>query len=377
MVLSWHKDWTGERDPKAIRTRRSYLRAIEPNKIRKLASRARGVRDGRLDLAEELALPIFDELEMADEVYAVSHPLKLLALADVHGDDEQNVQQRFEALCVLDLAAMSYELERIDPMVDVEEDVDAMRQLLQRSVLIDGSRKRFIYTYHDPEDMYRVKAVSYDVPGTFGKLLERKHNSRVRMTREGVTLRTGTRAKNRFRTVMKLLQQQIAPKEGHDPMLVKDRCGFKFVVESIDAVNALAEELVWNLIAFGAEVYPDSDNLTKETGTAADPTNSLSSPKYKQKQLAVFWHNRWYEFQIVTFGVFYSAKYAHDEENHTIYKMRQGMKNMLPLLFPGKIYLPEQSWQDASLQQLLYERQRENLGWFHERQKRNGNGSKH
>lgn len=374
-VLSCHADWAGERDASVILKRRQYLRAIKAEQIRKLASRARGVRDGRLELAKELAWPILDELEMADEVYSVSNPLDLLALVDIPGDDEHHRRQRFEALCILDLASMSYELERIDPMVRVEEDVGEMRRMLQRAVFAEGSRKRVVYTYHDPDDMYRVKEVSYDEPGSFGSLLQRKHNDRVRTTREGVTLRSSPRAKNRFRTVIKLLQQQITPKADQDPMLVKDRCGFRFVVESVEAASALAEEMEWNLIAFGAEVFPDGDNLTKDTGEAADPSNPTSSPKFRKRQMAVFWHNRWYEFQIVTFGMYYSSRYAHDEENHAIYKMRQGTRNMLPMLFPGRIYLPEGSWQDQALQDLLYERQIENLGWFHERQKRNGNGA--
>ncbi len=77
----------------------------------------------------------------------------------------------------------------------------------------------------------------------------------------------------------------------------------------------------------------------------------------------VHWSRRWYEFQIVTFSDYYGALYAHDEENHVVYKLRQGVKDMLPMLYPGSVYLEEGSWEDERLVRLLYDRQIQNLGW--------------
>ncbi len=372
LVLEWRKDWTGERDPKAIRTRLAVLRGCKPTDMELLSNRVREARDGRALLAKELAWPIYDELHMIGSVFATSNPLDLLELADIAGSDRLIVQQRFEALCLTDLAIAMYQLERIDSMNRVEEDMRGMIDLLQRRIFSGTTRDLDIYTYHDAQDMFRVKGVSYDVSGEFPNLVQRKHNSLCRVTKEGIVLRFDVRPKDRFRTVVKLVKQLNAPKEGQDPYLVKDRCGFKFVVQSTEDAIALAEELEWFLVASGADVKSDGDNLTVETGVGADVTNPHTSPNYRKKQLAVHWHGRWYEFQIVLFSGYYSAQYALDDENHTVYKLRQGMKDILPMLYPGKIFLEEKTWESDALQKMLLERQLENLGWWHQRKQRNG-----
>ncbi len=372
LVLGWKKDWTGARDPSAIRERRAYLRDRDPADIALLSNHVREARIGRVDLMRELAFPLSDELHMVSDVECASNPLDLIDLADVPGDDRLVVQQRFEALCLADLAVAMHELERRDSMDRVEQDLRAMITLLERRIFSGETRDLDIYTYHDPEELYRVRQVVYDVPTDFAGLVERKHNSRCRITRDGKITRFDARPKDRFRTILKLIKQITSPKADQDPYLVKDRCGFKFVVQDVETARVLAEELRWYLVASGARVREDGDNLTVETGAAADTTNPRSSPRYRKKQLAVHWHGRWYEFQVVVFAGYYGSLYVQDEENHVIYKMRQGVKDILPMLYPGPIYLEEGSWEIDGLTKLLYERQIENLGWNLRR--RNGNG---
>lgn len=363
LVLGWRKDWTGDRNPSAVRTRHAYLRALNAPDILLISNRVREAREGRLRLARELAWPIYDELHMVSDVFVTSNPLDLADIADRAGTDRLFVRQRFEALCLIDLAVAMHELEHHDSMDRVEEDLRSMIGLLERRLFSGETCDLDIHTYHDPDDMYRVRETSYDVAASFPKLMERKHNSPCRITRAGTVARFDVRPKDRIGTVAKLLRQTVAPKEGHDPFVVKDRCAFKLVVKDVASVRALAEELAWYLEASGAKVCDGGDNLTAETRTAADVTNARSSPKYRKKQLDVFWHGRWYEFQIVTFAGYYGALYALDEENHGIYKLRQGVKDVLPMLYPGFIYLEEGSWESPELQKLLYERQIENLGW--------------
>lgn len=364
LVLGWMKDWTGIRDPDAIRERRSYLRARNPGEIAHIANRVRDAREGRLSLARELAWPIYDELHMVSNVFVTSNPLDLLDIVDTDGDDKLLVQQRFEALCLSDLAVAMHELEQRDSMDRVEHDLHAMIQFLERRIFSGETRELDIYTYHDPDDMYRVRQTSYDAPATHAALVERKHNSRCRITRDGVVTRFDVRPKDRFRTVIKLLKQTMSPKPGHDPFVARDRCGFKFVVKGVADASALAKELEWVLSASGADVRDGGDNLTKETGAPADVTNARSSPKYLKKQFDVLWHGRWYEFQIVVFSGYYSALYALDEENHVIYKLRQGVKDVLPVLYPGHLYFEEaDGWESEGVVKLLMDRQIENLGW--------------
>lgn len=378
-VLSWNRDWTGLRDPMATRKRKSYLESIEAKKIKHVASRVAEAREGRMLLAREIAWPIVDELEMIGEVLVTSNPLALLRLADKAGDSRLVSRQRFEALCLFDLGLAGFELERIDPMRRVEDDVRAMISLLDALVFSGETQDLDVHTYHDADDVYRVKGISYGVPApeAYPNLAPRKHYSLCRITNKGVVLRFDVRAKDRFRSVVKLLKQTERPKKDQDPLLVKDRCGFKFVVQDLDAVRTLTEELRWNLEACDAIVHGDGDNLTVNTGMPADPSNPRSSSKYKKKQLAVYWHDRWYEFQIVAFADYYSARYSLDEENHDIYKLQQGSKDVLPMLFRGGLYLEEGRWDDPALQKMLYDRQLENLGWSHKRHNRNGNGTTH
>jgi hypothetical protein len=363
IVLGWRKDWTEDRNPSAVRSRQAYLRSLKASDIQSIANRVRDARKGRLDLANKLAWPIFDELHMVNDVSVTSNPLDLVEIADRSGADPLVVRQRFEALCLVDLAVVMHELEKHDPMDRVEYDLLSMIYLLDRRLFSPATCSLDIHTYHDPEDSHRVKEVSYDTGASFPGLLERKHNSTCRVTNENVVVRSDARPKDRFETVLKLLRQTSASKSGRDPFVVMDRCAMKFAVKDISSARRLAEDLTWQLIAANAEVRDGGDNLTVETNAPADTSNARSSSKYRKKQLDVLWHGRWYEFQIVIFPHYYSALYALDEENHDIYKLRQGYKDVLPMLFPGPIYLEEKTWDSESLQRLLHERQMQHLGW--------------
>lgn len=151
-----------------------------------------------------------------------------------------------------------------------------------------------------------------------------------------------------------------------------DRCGLKFVLKSVEEARTLSAEVCWMLDANGAFVTPDGDNLTEETATAADPDNAHASPKYRKKQISVLWNGRVYEIQFVLFSGYYAALYALDDENHDIYKLRKALGDVLPLLYPGSIYLDEGTWDDPGLRQMLRDRLIETLGWNRERHLRNG-----
>lgn len=373
LALSWHKDWkSGVPNPTALTTRRAYLRSLQSAEIGQIAELVRETRDGRLRLAYDLARPIYDELHMVSDVFTSSNPLDLLDLADVPGDDRLIAQQRFEALCVVDLAIATYELERYDPMQRVEEDLKAMIHLLERRVFSGETRELDIYTYHDAV-RYGVEHVSYDRSDPRDGLLERQHNSRCRIVRRGgLVTRFDARPKDRFHTVLKIIRQILMPKAGKDPYRMSDRCGMKFVVQDLAAARMLAEEIQWMLEASGARVQGDGDNLLAETGAPADLENPHSSPRYRKKQFAVTWNGRVYEIQIVLFPDYYAAHYALDDENHDIYKLGQAQDDVLPLLFPGDIYLEERTWKNESLRRLLHDRQIETLGWSRERHVRNG-----
>jgi len=377
-VLEWRKDWTGRYDPSVIRVRRAYLETLAPRDIVLLSNRVREARRGRMALAHELAFPVEDELEMVSGVESTSNPFELAGLADVPGDDCFVTQQRFEALCVLDLAVMMSELERGDPMDRVEADQGAMIALLEEHVFSGTPIDLDVFTYHDPapSGMYRVREVRYQDPASLPAWLERKHNSRCRITRDGIVAHFTGKPKDRFDTVIKLLRQVSRPKEGWNPCVVKDRCRCTFVVQDIGCVRALSGELRSVLGVHGALLHDGGDNLTVMTTGASDPTNPFSSPKFRKKQFDLQWHGRWYEIQIVTFDGFYGARYASDTQNHAIYKLLQGTRDILPAFYPPHVYLEDgETWSAPELQRLLLDRQVQNLGWSQRR--RNGHAGSH
>lgn len=375
-ALAWKNDWTGEYVPGALDPRDDFLRGIGSSDLRLLANRVREARKGRAALARELAFPVEDELELVSNVESTSDPFRLLDLAAAAGSGAIGIQQRFEALCLFDLAAMMFELERIDPMDQVEEDQRSIIGLLERD-LFDGTAVDLdIFTHHDPSPggAYRILRTEYDRPTDVAGTIMRKHNSRCRVTRSGIVTHFTGRPKDRFDAVLKLLRQVAFPKPGRDPHVLKDRCRCTFVVRDVDDAVALGDELKMNLRVRGAEMRDGGDNLTRSTGKAADTGNPFSSKRYRKRQFDVFLRSRWYEIQIVTFAGYYGARYTIDEENHVIYKLRQALVGALPMLFPGHIYLEERTWDDPALQRLLLERQRENLGWPY-RRLGNGNGT--
>ena len=82
-----------------------------------------------------------------------------------------------------------------------------------------------------------MKETEFDHPGMHGRLRERRHLSRCRLLPDRSFGRFDARSKDRFRTVLKLIKQIEKPKPGRDPFLVKDRCGFKFVVTDVRAAR--------------------------------------------------------------------------------------------------------------------------------------------
>lgn len=357
------RDWTGTCGQGAVAERRDYLRALSPEKITRMSDYVREARAGRKAVGHELAFPVEPMLEMISGVESTSNPLDLLLLAEVPGDDCVAVQQRFEAVCVLDLAAMTLELERRDPMDAVEYDQRAMIALFEEHVFAGRPYDLDIYTYHNSADAYRAAVVSYDHPVAAPGLVERRHVSRCRTARCGVGAHFIGMPKNRFEAIVKLLRQADAPKPNRDATVVRDRCRFLMVVKDVETARDFAAEIRWQLESHGAVVTDGGDNLTVDTGLPADPDNPASSRRYRKLQLDVLWRGRWYEIQFQTFDAHYSAKYALDEENHVIYKLTQGVRGVLRLFFPPDIYLAGERWDDPRLHGELHKRQIENLGW--------------
>ncbi|NBT37158.1 MAG: hypothetical protein EBT21_03420 [Actinobacteria bacterium] len=342
---------------------------MPPEEVARFSDIVREVRKGRHNLVEHLAQPVSDELERVSNVGTCSNPLLLLALADVAGDDHLIARQRFEALSIIDLAIMTRELERHDPMLRVEHDQTAMIELLEKLMFSGSTTPLTVYTYHDAERR-SVRHVSYGTSDPQNGTSERVHHNICRvLSRDGVVARLDGEPKERFSTVLMLLRQ-MWENDGRDPYRMTDRCRFKFAVKDVDAVRTLSDELYRVLVSSGASVKDDGDNLLPES--AATATKRNQSKKYRKKQLVVTWNGRVYEFQIVLFQDYYGAKFALDDENHRVYKLRQGIECLLPLLYPGSLYLKEGTWEDPSLKRLLHDHIILTLDWNHERYARNG-----
>lgn len=362
-VMGWRRDWTGAHNRDVLNRRYEYLRDRPSGEVAYIRQLVRWARDARLLLARELAWPIYDELHMVDDTFCCSDPFGLLGFVDVPGDDPLLVQRRFEALCLADLGVAMFELELADSMDRVEADLASMLALINGKIMSRDTVDLVIYTYHDPNDMYSARGVSFGEPGSFPGLYERRHMSRCRISRDGIIFRSKTRPKDPFRSLVKIMRQMDAPTSGKDSFLIKDRCAFQFVTKDATSAAALAAQIRHCLEVAGAHVFDDGDNLTADTGHQANVENGMSSRKYRKKQMVALWHGRWYEFQFLTFQDYYGSRYALDDANHVIYKLRQGLTGVLPVFFPGPIYLEEGTWDSDGLKTMLYERQIENLGW--------------
>lgn len=372
-VLKWSEDWTGKHDPAAIERRRVFLRAMDPMAVAALSGQVRIARKERIALAEEFVNDVLDdELDEEPAVSVTSKPLDLLRLADQPGDDPMLVQRRFEALCLCDFAVAMHELEAFDSMDQVESDLRDMIKLLSNRMFLRKTSDIDVYTYHaDDAGMHRVREVSFDAPKRFPGLIERRHNSRCLVATNGQPVHYGVRAKDLFRTVMKIVKQVNVGRS--NPHVVKDRRGLRLVVRTMEEALWVEREVRWQLTASGATVKEDGNNLTKASSGPADITNANSSEHFKVLKLLAHWCGHWYEFQIVLFAGLYSSRYALDDENHKIYKLGQALDNAFPVLYPGHIYLEEGSWKNPELRKLLLASRVDRLGWSRHR-KQNGNG---
>lgn len=362
--VEWTKDWTTADRPAAFAERRAYLGRLSNVRLALLDEWVRAMRTDRWELAKELVAPIVRELETVALTDMKSNPFALLEFGDVRGDSIFAAKRRFEALCLFDLAIGVDLLEQEDPASVVENDGAQMMSLLEQELFrTDELRVVTVWSYHDPEDAYRVHEgrVGFDERLDAGSPYERRNPEPCRVLKDGTSVRVSQRPKGRFETLLKI----------HRKGVVKDRCGVKFIVPSVSDAKKLLASIRRLLKSHGAIVRSDGDTLVP-TAIAADPGNAASSPRYRVAKLMARLHGRWHELQVQTFAGYVSAQYALDGENHELYRLGQGLDHQLPLLYPGEIYLEERSWKNPDLRKMLRDRYVQKLDWRVERLTTNG-----
>ena len=92
-----------------------------------------------------------------------------------------------------------------------------------------------------------------------------------------------------------------------------------------------------------------------------DTSNQHTSPFFKAIKLDVLWRNQHFEIQIMTFADYYSSKFALNNENHDLYRLKQALEIYLPIVFPFQVYgVP---WHDDEVRDHLHWIKTEQLGW--------------
>ncbi|MBU0646370.1 hypothetical protein KJ611_02740 [Patescibacteria group bacterium] len=374
--VNFQQDWSGpdfqqrlrEGEPafrlsaEALSRRLVMSEEMSPEDRTKFSTSLNFLQLHRQALIKEYATGHLDVLELRAEVQSTLSISKLIELINSGSDSHFDGRRRFEAVSMLDIATFMLAIDQDDSNKNVGRDLNRLLELLDAHLFASESRTVTVWTRHDPADHYRVKEVSaIDVGFTGSQQNVRRNGITCRQLNTGGLVLVHERSKYSFDTWRKI-QRQLVENQS-DPFLVGDRCGIKFVVPSKSDAHALAERIQEIGARIGAEVGPFQGNLSGNG--RMDNGNKLSSPFFRAIKSQVVWgphsYRRHYEIQIVPFLDYFSSRFALNEENHDLYKLRQCIEVFFPLLFPLRIY--GINWRNHKVREPLFRAKTQQLGW--------------
>lgn len=360
-IAKVRQDWTGVLDEEAVRRRQEVLRSHDQDYRHLLSNMLEKVRDERVRLINLYAHSLVDKLGIESSVGTTLNPARLLELALTEGEDLIHKRVRFEAVSFFDLARMLAWIERrpAESRFVVGEDMGNVIALLKEGLFQEKTKQIEVWTYHDPEDNYRVREIGIDHRLHHDSDLVREHPMVCRMLQDGRLVCFDHRPKGLFETALKMIKQQASSIRRWDQ--VRDRRGFKLIVPDVQQGKALIDDLQVLFRKAGGTFCRGHSNMTGN-GKRMDKHNKQSSKFFRAAKCEVIWHDRVYEILVVTFQDYFSSQFALDGENHELYRLKQMLDVYFPLLWPADIYGID--WSDERrVRRPLMSQMKAKLGW--------------
>lgn len=368
--IDWQEDWSGHGLKEMLRggsyrpsvemieRRHEFLRTASPGDRALFSQMVERLQEARQRLIATFA-PIFEDvLDLESRVACTLSMTELLELTRDVGRDSLHSRRRFEALSLFDQAAFLAAIEEDDAAKNVMRDLNELIEELSQQLFRTGGEQIALWTKHDPKDHFRVEGNAKISKRPKGRYVKRTRFF-CRHLKDGGRVMLHHRVKKAFDAWRKI-QVQVAEGRKNQPFNVRDRCGLKMVVPDIEAARSLLEKLLRIFVRLNASVSEVSDNL--ETNGRIDHKNTRSSTRFRAIKFEAEWQHRTFEIQIVTFRDYISAENATDEENHHLYKLRECVQVLFPLLWPSAIY--QIHWKREEIHRLLSE------GKIHELERR-------
>ena len=356
-IVAWENDWT-KTCPEAIEKRKRYFETVSKQQRNRMSIMLEFARLGRDKLVNRFAYPLKDELLLESRVATTPSPRRLLDLAAVSGTTPLHVRQHFEALSLFDQSCALSLIEEEQGRRSVGASLDRMIDFLSHHLFEDESREVTVWTYHDPDDSYRVVRVGINEQHTGSAGYERMNPIICRVAKNGMPVLFHHRIKGPFGAYLKVHRQLAIHRP--DPFTVRDRCGIKLVAPNVQTVYDLAGQINELMVSNGGTCHVTESNMTGN-GTM-DPENMHSSPYYKAMKCEIEWRGGIYELLLVTFQDYFSSLLALNDENHELYRLSQLLDISLPFLFPVSVY-HSTNWDGEGLRHMLRRQKVAQLGW--------------
>lgn len=365
-LQTWQKDWIFPEDAQvqqvALQKRRDLLEHSGYERKAAFSRAIQHVRQGRAALIEKYAFPYTDQLGLDSSVGSTPHLQRLLSLAIEKGANERPDPQRwFESLSLFDQAVSVALIEQADPSELVGQHLEQFIDLL-KELFAPGFVVKDLYIYHDPKSHFEVHRGNVGIG---------HHLSRPGLIRTKVSLKCrhlwqssndftfiAERIKDPYSAWLKI-QRQLNVSTKKRPYVVEDRSGLLLVAQKEDVLD-IAELISMLIVERGGMIVEDLEaNFDQDQPN--DKANTASSKNYKVAKMLIRWKGRLVELQFVTLHDYFSSKVALSEVNHDLYKLRQYLRTIFPLLFPKDLYGVD--WEMPHIRHQLFLCKTSHLSW--------------
>ena len=292
-------------------------------------------RENRGRLAKQYAGVVFDtdQHEVVSEISETRDAADLIEGMRVQGSEPIQVRYRVESVMLWDIAQGMTKIQLDDSEDDVARDMTAMVKMILGH-LFKRSERLDIWTYHDPDESYRVAKFALGKRDDSDGLHVKRHNPICRVSNDGFRVLFHHRRKKLFRVFIKLMKWYFDDYE--HPFRLTDRCGLALVAKNCDQVHALRQHFAKLVTDNGGRFWVEHDNL-QET-SCMDRQNPHSSKYFRACKCLFEWRGRTFELMLMTFTDHYNAKYALGSENHQLYRTHQMREVYLNFLYPQSVY---------------------------------------
>lgn len=277
------------------------------------------------------------------KVRATDDPIGLLGFCfqKTAPTDAAGRKRAFEARRKLVLAQLLYEI-FISARDDLlEYDQQMLTRHYEKNFFTKRSEKVLVRSVHDPDNGYQTVGILPEgqaaPPGM--KVVEKPLTFRFFRGHDGqeipVIFESGVKTNSSH--LEKMLRKGI-----RDPDAIIDLRRYLLVFRNRWEMDRGLRVLRERVHCVAGVIHDHSSNIW--TNGRADDANPHSSPAFRQKKFVVMLDGRRFEGMVQTLPDYLDGKYARNDKNHALYKLRQRLSSTFPILFPAGIYGTD--WKD-------------------------------